>query len=99
MRLKRSLQAPRLGRAQPAPTPDAALAAALIAGGDARIALDPASGLHGYGWRPGPQPDEISLSSSTASTISSRGFTAAQAAFERLERARGHGTLASVFAQ
>ncbi len=97
MRLKRSLQAPRAGRARPAPADETALAAALIAGGDARLALD-ASGLNPYGCRPLPRPDEISLSSSTASTISSRGFAAAQAAFARLDEARGRGTFASVFA-
>ncbi len=99
MRLNRSLQAHRSGRAQPAPADRAALEAALLAGGDSRLALDPASGLNPYGCRPVPQPDEISLSSSTASTISSRGFAAAEAAFERLEQARGQGTFASVFAQ
>ncbi|HUI94290.1 MAG TPA: hypothetical protein VLX44_00930 [Xanthobacteraceae bacterium] len=93
------MQAPRAGRARPAPAGDAALAAALIAGGDARLALDPTSGLNPYGCRPLPRPDEISLSSSTASTISSRGFTAAQAAFARLEEARERGTFASVFAE
>jgi hypothetical protein len=99
MRLKRSLQAPRSGRSRPAPAADAALAAALISGGDARLALDPASGLNPYGCCPLPRPDEISLSSSTASTISPRGFAAAQATFEQLELARGRGTFASLFAQ
>src|SRR5215469_6259671 len=97
MRLERSLQAPRAGQVRPAPADETVLAATLIAGGDARLALD-ASGLNPYGCRPLPQPDEISLSSSTASTISSRGFAAAQAAYARLDEARGRGTFASVFA-
>lgn len=93
------MEALRSGQARPAAAGDAALVEALIAGGDARLALDPASGLNPYGCRPLPQPDEISLSSSTASTISSRGFAAAQAAFEQLEQARGRGVFASRFAQ
>jgi hypothetical protein len=97
MRLDGALLAQRSARAAPEPR-DAALAAALISGSDARLALDPASGMNAYGTQPFPRPDEISLSSSTASTISRRGFAAARAAFARLEDARERGRLAVVLA-
>jgi hypothetical protein len=84
-------------RAQRVPA-DAALDAALISGSDARLALDPASRMNAYGTQACPRPDEISLSSSTASTISPRGYAAARAAFARLEDARGRERLAPVFA-
>jgi len=83
--------------AQPEPA-DGALTAALTSGGDARLALDPATGMNPYGTQPWPRPDEISLSSSTASTISPRGQAAARAAFARLESARERGRFAPVFA-
>jgi hypothetical protein len=78
---------------------DAALDAALIAGSDTRLAIDPLSRLNPYGCQPSPRPDEISLSSSTASTVSSRGYAAARAAFNRLEYADARGRLMPVFAQ
>jgi hypothetical protein len=99
MRLNRSLLAHRSGRARVAPAGDAALDAALIAGGDARLAIDPRTHMNPYGAQPCPRPDEISLSSSTASTISPRGYAAARAAFDRLEHARAGGRLAPAFAQ
>ncbi len=93
------MQAARPGLVRPVPAGQAALQATLVAGGDARLAVDPATGLNPYGCRPVPQPDEISLSSSTASTISMRGYAAADAAFARLEEARGRDRLAPVFSQ
>src|SRR5207244_13018123 len=53
--------------------------------------------LNLYGCRPSPRPDEISLSSSTASTVSGRGYAAAEAAFAQLEAARTGGHVAPVF--
>jgi hypothetical protein len=85
------------GRAAAPLALDPELDAALVSGGDARLALD-ATRMNAYGTQPFPR-DEISLSSSTASTISPRGHAAAAAAFERLERARAHGRFASVFAE
>ena len=76
-----------------------ALDAALISGSDARLAIDPASGLNPYGCQPWPRADEISLSSSTASTVSPRGYAAARMAFERLERAAGRGHAVPAFAE
>jgi hypothetical protein len=49
----------------------------LLADADDRLALDPATGLSAYGCRARPAPDVIDFASSTASTISQRGFAAA----------------------
>jgi hypothetical protein len=78
---------------------DAALDAALISGSDTRLAIDAASRMNAYGSRPSPRPEEISLSSSTASTISAPGYAAARAAFSRLDDARAQGRFAAAFAQ
>ncbi|MBS1213765.1 MAG: hypothetical protein H6R26_2382, partial [Proteobacteria bacterium] len=51
----------------------------LVSGGDARILLDPATGVSVYGCRPRPDPELVALGSSTASTISAAGFAAADA--------------------
>jgi hypothetical protein len=100
MRLKQSLQAPRTDRtrARPAHSGTAALDEALISGGDARLAIDSASRLNLYGCQPSPRPDAISLSSSTASTVSRRGYAAAQAAFAQLEPARAGARFPARFA-
>ena len=58
----------------------------LAAGGDTRLAINPASGLNEYGCRPTPCPDTLSFSSSTATSISERAFDRAQAAREGLMR-------------
>ncbi len=49
----------------------------LIAGGDTRIALDPQSGLNKYGCTPFPDPQLLAFGSSTASVISTEGYTVA----------------------
>lgn len=56
----------------------------LVAGGDARIALDPASGLNKYGCQPFPDPSLLAFGSSTASVISPAGFAAANQLRARL---------------
>ncbi|MGE0630115.1 MAG: hypothetical protein AB7O43_20140, partial [Hyphomicrobiaceae bacterium] len=53
-------------------------------GGDSRIAIDPATCRTPYGTPAGPAPDEIWLSSSTASAVSERGYAAAGDALDRL---------------
>src|SRR5271169_502414 len=53
----------------------------LCAGGDARLTINPASGLNEYGCQPFPCPDTLSFSSSTATSISQR-------AYDRAERSR-----------
>lgn len=61
------------------------LEALLVAGGDTRLALAPATGLNQYGCRPRPRPAAINLAASTASSISDRAFARAQQFRHRLE--------------
>lgn len=63
----------------------------LVSGGDARIALDPVTGLNKYGCRPYPDPELFSFGSSTASTISQDGFIAASRVRDALLAARKNG--------
>lgn len=51
----------------------------LASGGDTRIVPDAVSGLTMYGCGPGPDPDLVALGSSTASSISEKGWAAASA--------------------
>ena len=94
-----AVSAPRSGLADAAASVPTGLDAALTAAGDGRLTVDPTSGLNPYGCQPFPRPAEISLASSTASTISPRGHAAAGAVFARLEAARMRGDIAAVFAQ
>src|SRR5580658_4158068 len=64
----------------------APLASLLAAGGDPRLAINPASGLNEYGCRPTPCPDTLSFSSSTATSISERAYGRTEAAREALMR-------------
>lgn len=64
--------------------PLAPTAALLVEGGDARLALDPLLGQNRYGCAPTPLEGGLDFASSTASTISPRGFRAATALRERL---------------
>jgi hypothetical protein len=52
----------------------------LCTGGDTRLMLDPVTGLNAYGCSPRPRPWAVTFASSTASSISSRGFIAAEEA-------------------
>jgi len=56
----------------------------LMAGSDARIALDPLSGLNKYGCQPLPDPDLLAFGSSTASVISTAAFASAKAFRQKL---------------
>ena len=58
----------------------------LAAGGDTRLAINPATGLNEYGCQPSPCPDTLSFSSSTATSISARAYDRAEAARETLMR-------------
>ncbi len=58
----------------------------LAAGGDTRLAINPATGLNEYGCQPSPCPDTLSFSSSTATSISARAYGRAEAARETLMR-------------
>src|SRR5579864_2039613 len=70
--------------AQAAADNDTALAAALVSGGDDRLTVDPSTGMNGYGCTPAPRPAEISMSSTTASTISVPAYEAAASVFSVL---------------
>lgn len=56
----------------------------LLSGGDARLHIDPASGVNKYGCAALPDHSLVAFGSSTGSTISSRGFAAAQSLHLRL---------------
>ncbi len=56
-------------------------------GGDVRISLDPDTGLNAYGCSPRPRPWAVTFASSTASSISERGYAGAESARRRLLRA------------
>lgn len=58
--------------------------ALLTMGGDARIVLDPDSGLNKYGCAPVPDAGLLALGSSTASVISEAGFAAADSLRHRI---------------
>ncbi len=53
-------------------------------GGDARLAVDPRTGLNHYGCSHRPRPWAVTFASSTASSLSERGFGGAEAARRRL---------------
>jgi hypothetical protein len=59
----------------------------LLSGGDARLAVDPASGLNQYGCRALPSDGMTGFSSSTATPISQRAFARAGLAREALMQA------------
>jgi hypothetical protein len=64
----------------------------LSCGGDPRLMLDPISRLNDYGCGPAPLPQILSFASSTASSISERGYERAGLAREELMRAAiAHG--------
>nr|WP_255673932.1 hypothetical protein [Komagataeibacter sp. FNDCF1] len=52
----------------------------MATGGDARLAVDPATGLNHYGCSHRPRPWAITFASSTASSLSERGFAGAEKA-------------------
>ncbi|PYD62915.1 hypothetical protein [Gluconacetobacter entanii] len=53
-------------------------------GGDARLSIDPTTGLNHYGCSHRPRPWAVTFASSTASSLSERGFAGAEAARLRL---------------
>jgi len=53
------------------------IAQLLGSGGDARLRIDPESRLNGYGCRPFPRPEAFTFASSTATSISDRGYARA----------------------
>jgi hypothetical protein len=77
---------------------DRQLALLIASGGDERIWPDPVTRRNRYGVPATPAPDELWLSSSTASPVSPRGWTAAQDALQRLAEP-GRQTIAAWFDQ
>lgn len=75
-------RAERLRRELPDSTLEVALF--LAAGGDERIRIDPATGRNRYATTATPRPDEVFLSSSTASTVTPRAYQAAKTAWAAL---------------
>jgi len=71
----------------------------LVAGGDARLALDLSNGRNKYGCQPFPDPQLLSFSSSTASVISTEGFAVASRLREKLLTAIGTESHAAVYAR
>ncbi len=69
----------------------------LVSGGDARIALDPQSGLNRYACRPYPDPSLLAFGSSTASVISPAGLAAAEALRDRVLVAAETDTLDEIY--
>ena len=57
----------------------------LVAGGDSRLRVNPATQLSDYGCQAFPRP-ALSFASSTASSISERGYAAAAEAFAHLQK-------------
>ena len=58
----------------------------LSSGGDARLSIDPVSGVNAYGCEPSPCPDTLSFASSTATSISERAYDRVSDARESLLR-------------
>ena len=63
----------------------------ITAGGDSRVAVDPATGLSRYGTTPRPRPEAVHFSSSTASSISDYGFAVCDMLRRDLLRSRLQG--------
>ena len=65
----------------------------MATGGDARLAVDPRTGLNHYGCSHRPRPWAVTFASSTASSLSERGFAGAEAARKRVAIAALGGRL------
>ncbi|MEZ5923867.1 MAG: hypothetical protein R3D57_05725 [Hyphomicrobiaceae bacterium] len=69
--------------------------AMVLSGGDPRIALDPRTGMNGYGAAPRPVTGEISFASSTASSMTTTGFAAVETLRQHLIAEAVGGRLAA----
>jgi hypothetical protein len=85
--------------AEASPCPDdlASTTALLTDGGDARIALDSITARNKYGCTATPDDDRADFGSSTASSISRRGFAAAEALRQRLVAMDGRERRAAIY--
>lgn len=77
---------------------EVALGDLLRAGGDARLDVEPSTGLSRYGTRCVPSPGLVSFASSTANTISADGYAAAAELFSELRSAARRGASAETYA-
>jgi hypothetical protein len=68
-------------------------------GGDARLGIDPFTGLNGYGCSHRPRPWAVTFASSTASSSSERGYMGAEAARRRMIAASFAGSAGAAVAQ
>ncbi|MCB8880398.1 hypothetical protein ACELLULO517_09155 [Acidisoma cellulosilytica] len=69
-------------------------------GGDARLGIDPFTGLNGYGCSHRPRPWAVTFASSTASSVSERGYLGAEAARRRMITASfGSSAAEAIFAE
>jgi hypothetical protein len=88
----------RAGRAESAPAHVLATTRELlVAGGDDRIAIDPATGTNKYGCRAQPDETLLSFASATASAPSRAGFAAAERLRARLRLALKDADEATVY--
>lgn len=69
-------------------SPESRLRLLIASGGDERIWPDPVTRRNRYGVPPGPAPDELWFSSSTASAVSPRGWAAASEALAAVTESR-----------
>ncbi len=69
----------------------------LASGGDPRLRVNPLDGLNGYGCQPWPRPEAFSFASSTATSISARGFAAAAKAQGQIIEQTAAGRWEEVF--
>ena len=74
-----------LEAAAPAAAALPSLETLLVSGGDARLSVDPISGLNAYGCRPAPRPEAIDFASSTASSISAHAWLRAERVRQEIE--------------
>ena len=68
-------------------------------GGDARLGIDPITGLNGYGCSHRPRPWAVTFASSTASSSSERGWLGAEAARRRMIAASFAGSARTALTQ
>lgn len=71
----------------------------LLSGGDARIAIDPTTGLNKYGCQPFPDPQLLAFGSSTASVVSQEGFAVADQLRQNLLNAVSTKSHQTVYAE
>jgi hypothetical protein len=92
-----TLQRASARSAEPAGTPDKDFTAALLGGGDSRLAIDPATGMNKYLCQPYPDDGVTCFSSCTASPISVSGYAQAHACYRDVTGPDGTGLCLEAF--